>query len=234
MRPLMPPASLTRLKAVSMPSFICRPSSLAEPENGATIPKRISFSLMPRTLDAASGTAWVTVGATAAVCWAGAGAGVVAVVAGGMIDAIGAGAALAADGAITAASDGPEIDRSRSASWRSIDLQSVRPEVMAPRPSITWRSNCCAISMRSPSLFETSRITARNLSATIWMRDWAMSGQASAAPRIGPTRPARSRTTLVLSPGAAVAAELASRKPPNAIAQRARRRNLRSALIPAP
>jgi len=79
----------------------------------------------------------VTVGVTAAVCWAGAGAGTAAVEAGGMIDAIGAGAALAADGAITAASDGTEIDRSRSASWRSTDLQSVRPELMAPRPSIT-------------------------------------------------------------------------------------------------
>src|SRR6478735_9616183 len=128
MRPLTPPASLTRLKAVSMPSYIWRPSSLAEPENGATIPKRISLSVTPRTLDAASGTAGVTVGVTAAVCWAGAGGGAAAA-AGGMIDAIGAGAALAADGAITAASDGPEIDRSRSASWRSTDLQSVRPEL---------------------------------------------------------------------------------------------------------
>ncbi len=48
-RPSTPPASLTRLKAVSMPSFIWRPSSLAGPENGAAIPNRISRSVMPRT-----------------------------------------------------------------------------------------------------------------------------------------------------------------------------------------
>ena len=48
MRPSTPPASLMRLKAVSIPSFICRPSSRAEPENGAAMPKRISLSLMPR------------------------------------------------------------------------------------------------------------------------------------------------------------------------------------------
>src|SRR3954447_8718229 len=43
-RPLIPPVSFTRLNTVSIPYFICRPSSLAEPEKGATIPKRISLS----------------------------------------------------------------------------------------------------------------------------------------------------------------------------------------------
>src|SRR5215472_1873828 len=33
-----------------MPSFICRPSSRAEPLNGAAMPKRISLSVTPRTL----------------------------------------------------------------------------------------------------------------------------------------------------------------------------------------
>ena len=136
MRPLTPPASLMRLKAVSMPSFIWRPSSRAEPEKGATIPNRISLSVTPRTFTlgvVASGTEGATAGAgvTAAVCCAAGGGG------GGTIDAIGAGAALAAAGAITAASDGPEIDRSSSASWRSAPLQSSRPIVMALRPSVT-------------------------------------------------------------------------------------------------
>src|SRR6266436_3788596 len=44
----MPPASLARLNAVSMPSFIWRPSSLADPENGAETPNRISESVIPR------------------------------------------------------------------------------------------------------------------------------------------------------------------------------------------
>src|SRR6266436_3935761 len=44
----MPPASLARLNAVSMPSFIWRPSSLADPENGAETPNRISVSVIPR------------------------------------------------------------------------------------------------------------------------------------------------------------------------------------------
>src|SRR3954470_19249742 len=37
------------LKAVSMPSFICRPSSLEGPEKGAAMPNRISLSVTPRT-----------------------------------------------------------------------------------------------------------------------------------------------------------------------------------------
>ena len=48
-----------------------------------------------------------------------------------------------------------------------------------------------------------------------------MSGQASAEPTIGPTRLARSRTTLTLSPGAAAPAALASKTQDSAIAQRA-------------
>src|SRR5262249_27856355 len=36
--------------AVSRPSFICRPSSLAGPLNGAALPKRISLSVTPLTL----------------------------------------------------------------------------------------------------------------------------------------------------------------------------------------
>jgi len=41
-RPSTPPASLTRLKAVSIPSFIWRPSSLAAPVKAADMPNRIS------------------------------------------------------------------------------------------------------------------------------------------------------------------------------------------------
>src|SRR5450631_1070100 len=98
-----------------MPSFIWRPSSLAEPENGAAIPNRISRSVTPRTGEpAATGSG-----------------------------AVGAVAAAAEDGAVTAATlgpgPGPAIDRSRSASWRSADLQSVLPVVTAPRPSATLR-----------------------------------------------------------------------------------------------
>jgi hypothetical protein len=48
-RPSTPPTSLTRLNAVSVPSFICRPSSFEGPENGAAIPNRISRSVTPRT-----------------------------------------------------------------------------------------------------------------------------------------------------------------------------------------
>src|SRR5258705_12793319 len=54
-RPSMPPASLTRLKAVSIPSFIWRPSSFEEPEKGAAIPNRISRSVTPRTAGPAGG-----------------------------------------------------------------------------------------------------------------------------------------------------------------------------------
>src|SRR5215831_14817081 len=138
----MPPKSLMRLKAVSMPSFIWRPSSLAEPEKGATMPKRISLALTPRTLPPDSGTAWVTVGVTAAMVAGGgdtagaAGAGGAAS-AGGAAGAVGAGAAAADDGPITPASDGPASDCSRSASWRAANLQSVRPVVTALRPSVT-------------------------------------------------------------------------------------------------
>src|SRR5581483_9216926 len=133
MRPLTPPASLTRLNAVSMPSFICRPSSREAPEKGATMPKRISLSVTPRTAGCVpSGTEGATVGAVASatvVCAAGAG--------GGATEGTGAGAALADDGPITEASDGPEIDVSRSVSWRSADLQSTRPALTLLRPSLT-------------------------------------------------------------------------------------------------
>ena len=44
----MPPASLARLNAALMPSFIWLPSSLAAPLNGAEIPNRISLSVTPR------------------------------------------------------------------------------------------------------------------------------------------------------------------------------------------
>src|SRR5581483_5594282 len=134
MRPLTPPVSLTRLNAVSMPSFISRPSSREEPEKGATMPKRISLSVTPRTAgNVPSGTAGATVGVAAratVVCAADGGAG-------GAADAVGAGAALADDGPITDASDGPEIEVSRSVSWRSADLQSMRPAATLPRPSLT-------------------------------------------------------------------------------------------------
>ena len=97
-------------------------------------------------------------------------------------------------------------DCSRSASRRSASLHSVLPDVTAPRPSATLRSNNCARSDRCASLDAASRITAANFSMTDWMRGRATSGQASAEPIIGPTRPARSRTRSILSPGAASAA----------------------------
>ena len=126
MRPLTPPVSLTRLKAVSMPSFIWRPSSRDAPENGATMPKRISLSVTPRTAagcraerkeppSASSRRRWFARRRRRR----------------GATEAAGAGAALADDGPITEASDGPEIDVSRSVSWRSADLQSMRPAVTA-------------------------------------------------------------------------------------------------------
>src|SRR5437868_6301557 len=119
MRPSTPPASLTRLNAVSMPSFIWRPSSRAEPEKAAAMPKRISRSVMPRTAGpGAAGT--VLAGAVAANAGPGAGAG-----AGTVLVVAGAGAALAGAGPITADRLGPAIDRSRSASWRSAARQSV-------------------------------------------------------------------------------------------------------------
>src|SRR6516164_6843642 len=43
----MPPPSLAAANAVSMPSLSWRPISLAGPENGAAMPKRISVSVTP-------------------------------------------------------------------------------------------------------------------------------------------------------------------------------------------
>src|SRR5215831_10556479 len=101
-----------RLKAVSIPSFIWRPSSLAEPENGATIPKRISRSVTPRTFEAEPrGAAGATPGVTAATVAGGAAA---AGAGGAVAAATGAGAATAADGPITPDNDGPASDCSRS------------------------------------------------------------------------------------------------------------------------
>src|SRR3984893_6975838 len=184
-RPSTPPASLVRLKAASIPSFIWRPSSFEEPENGPAIPNRISRSDTPRT----GGTATAATGALGAVA-----------------------AEVAKDGAIAAAKlgPGPAIDRSRSPSWRSATLQSILPDVTAPRPSATLRSSNCVRSERSASLDEASVITAVNLSTMTWMRGRAMSRQADAEPTIGPTRPARSRTTSVLSPAAAPAVPVSS------------------------
>src|SRR5262249_12736945 len=51
--------------AVSRPSFICRPSSLAGPLNGAAMPKRISLSVTPLTAGARGAGAGMT-GAAAA------------------------------------------------------------------------------------------------------------------------------------------------------------------------
>ena len=134
MRPLTPPVSLTRLNAVSMPSFICRPSSRDEPEKGATMPKRISLSVTPRT---AGSVAERDRRSHRRRCRQGNGGLRGCGGAGGATDAVGAGAALADDGPITDASDGPEIEVSRSVSWRSADLQSMRPAATLPRPSLT-------------------------------------------------------------------------------------------------
>ena len=140
-RPSTPPASLTRLKAISIPSFIWRPSSFEAPEKGAAIPNRISRSVTPRTAEPV-GTA--AVGAVAA--------------------------AADKDGEITAGkvgAGGRAIDRSRSASWRSAIPQSIRPDVTVLRPFATLRSSTCVRSERSASLVEASAITAVNLSTMI-------------------------------------------------------------------
>src|ERR1700741_4772062 len=95
MRPSTPPASLARLKAVSMPSFIWRPSSFAAPENGAAMPKRISRSVPPRTL--LTLLTLLSVGVDGG-CW---------------IGAVGAVAAAADDWATRPDKDGPADDRPR-------------------------------------------------------------------------------------------------------------------------
>ena len=114
-------------------------------------------------------------------------------------------AATAADGPMIPAKlgAGAEIERSRSASWRSVSCNRLAPSDMAARPSATLRSSTRVRSARMASLGAVSRITATNLSTTVWMRGRAMSVHASAEPMIGPTRPARSRTTSTLA-GAAV------------------------------
>jgi hypothetical protein len=187
-RPPMPPASLTWLKAVSMPSFIWRPRSLTGPVKAAVMPNRISVSDTPRT--ALTGFPKLTAGAAAGA----------AAKAGATGARAGAGAAAAGAGA-----DGAS-DCSSSASRRSASLQSVLPDVTALRPSATLRSNSCARSERWASLEAASRINAANFSITDWIRGRVTSGQASAEPITGPTRPARSRTNSILSPGAASAA----------------------------
>src|SRR5216684_7054802 len=116
------------------------------------------------------------------------------------------GATVADGGGAAAGKGGRAIDCSRSASWRSASLQSIRPDVTAARPSAILRSSSCVRSARSASLAENWVMTAVNLSTMTWIRGRAMSRQANAEPTIGPTRPARSRTTSFLSPGAACAA----------------------------
>ncbi len=70
-------------------------------------------------------------------------------------------------------------------------------------------------------------MTAWNLSIITCTRGRVMFWQASAEPMIGPTRLARSRTTAILSPGAALA-PLASTAPKRTMAQRGFRDELRS------
>jgi hypothetical protein len=65
-----------------------------------------------------------------------------------------------------------------------------------------------------------SRITAANFSITDWIRGRVMSGQASAEPITGPTRPARSRTSSILSPGAASAAVMKKALSKNGVQRR--------------
>src|SRR5258708_37633942 len=113
-RPSTPPASLIRLKAASIPSFIWRPSSFAGPENGAAIPNRISRSVTPRTCGPAAATATGAVGAVAAA---------------------------AEDGAITAdrlrpgPGPGPAVQPSRSADRAAPGPQANPPVVHAVLPS---------------------------------------------------------------------------------------------------
>src|ERR1700704_171463 len=118
------------LNAVSTPSFIWRPSSLADPENGADMPKRISVSVTPRltavNLDcsglvaASAGDVAVTPGR--AGCGA-VGAGVTTV-----------GSERAWPGGVSAC-DGVTVF-SRSASARSAATQVIRLLAMARWPSV--------------------------------------------------------------------------------------------------
>jgi len=75
-------------------------------------------------------------------------------------------AAAALDGPMTLDRLGPATDRSRSASWRSATLQSIRPAVTAALPSLTLRSRTWLRSERSASFAEASRITTANFSTT--------------------------------------------------------------------
>ena len=135
------------------------------------MPNRISRSVTPWTCGPTTGTAAV---------------GKVPVVA-------------AESGAMAGGKAGRTIERSRSASWRSADLQSICPDVTVARPSATVRSSSCTRSDRSASLDEAAVITVANLLMMTWIRGRAMSWQANAEPMTGPTRPATSRTTSVLS-----------------------------------
>src|SRR5260370_39988024 len=97
-----PPASLVRLNAVSIPSFILRPSSFVGPVKAAAMPNLISRSVMPRT---GAATETGAVGAVAATADDGE-----------MMEDV--------DGAGTA--DRGTIDRSGAAGCRPADARAIR------------------------------------------------------------------------------------------------------------
>src|SRR5215471_17802553 len=118
----MPPAPLMAPNAASRPSFICRPSSLAGPLNGAAMPKRISLSVTPLTTAARDAGAGMTGTAAATDVGAAAGAAAGAPGAGTGTTAVAVGGAArpdpssnvtgAAGGTMTGRTDGVELDAS--------------------------------------------------------------------------------------------------------------------------
>src|SRR5258705_16451 len=113
------------LNALSTPSFIWRPSSLADPENGADMPNRISVSVTPRLTAAnldCSGLVAVSAG-DVAVALGRAGCGPVSA------GATTVGSERAWPGGVSAC-DGVTVF-SRSASARSVAPQVVRLLAMA-------------------------------------------------------------------------------------------------------
>ncbi len=137
-RPLIPPASLARLNAASMPIFIWRPASFRAPEEGSTMPKRISRSVTPLMLLSPGGRA----------------------AAAGDIPKDGrpdlAGPESGGLGVVA-----PK-ECSRLASWRSATLQSICAVATSLRPVATWASNNRVSSARSGAFGLASWMTWLN------------------------------------------------------------------------
>src|SRR5215470_13873922 len=120
-----------------MPSFIWRPSSLAEPLNGAEMPNRISLSLTPRLESRGSG---VISGVAATFVG---GDGGKKAEAGDESDVGGA------DGKAAAAGGDAVVTRSKSTKSRAAEAQSVCLLMIVRMPSATLWSNVWRIEVTS-------------------------------------------------------------------------------------